>query len=127
MSVWSLETVDLENDVPTSSDEIRQLPPNYESDNESENEDNGPCDSTTTRQFDRLMSWLQLSIPDRTEPVMEEFPIGEDYPDQSCWVQPEQGQQDQEQEQQEQQQVEQMEAEGLPVNNALMELFDIQL
>lgn len=100
MSIWSLETLELEDDTPTSSSDNPHLPHN-------ESDDEGPCDSTTTRNFDLLMSWLELSIPNRGESATEEFPVGDDYPDQSCWVQQQQEQQQEPQQQQLEQQQEQ--------------------
>lgn len=125
MSVWSLETVDLENDTPTSSSDILQSSP-YDSEDD---DDNGPCDSTTTRNFDRLMSWLELSIPDRKTYGTEEVPLGEEFPDQSCWVHQQQNQQEQQQEeqQQEEQQQEQQhpqQQERQLIDDLLMELVE---
>lgn len=87
MSVWSIETVDVEVEIPSSSDDhvSHSL---FESDG-NDDDDDGPCDSTTTENFDRLMEWLELSIPDQ-QMVNTDAPVGDGYPDQSCWVEEQQ-------------------------------------
>lgn len=101
MSIWSVETVELD-DTPTSSSDHPQPSLHYDSD--------GPCDSTTTASFDWLMSWLELPIPNQSGNATDDnddIPIGDDYPDQSSWVQQQQEQQELQEQQPQQEQLEQ--------------------
>ena len=80
MSVWSLDTVELpstSDDVMTSSSStpIREM-----------EENDGPCDSTTSWRQVRLFQWLNLPLPEMVAPE-NEIPMGDEFPDQSDWVQ----------------------------------------
>lgn len=62
MSIYSHVTVELENDTPASSSGHLAPPLYYDNDSNV-----GPSDSTTTRNFDKLLFWLeQLHHPDQS-------------------------------------------------------------
>lgn len=82
MPVWSAETVELENEMPSSSSDVQ---PPIESEEDDSDSDNWPCDSTTKRNFDRLMTWLEPSNPD-VQMEITDGPMEEWYPNKSNWV-----------------------------------------
>lgn len=83
MSIWSNSTIELpashNDDLPTSDIE-RAVSPTFSTDS-----NDGPCDSTTTWNETRLYQWLGLTPPD-TYQVFDDYPVGEEFPDQSHWI-----------------------------------------
>lgn len=77
MSTHSLETVALE-EVSSSKD--------YPSLSSDEYQENGPCDSSTSRRDDLFYSIIDITPPEPTGCGMEEVPFVEDGPDQSHCV-----------------------------------------
>lgn len=117
MSIWSLETIPLEDNEPSSSCDYQRFSQFDDGDSKGpcdsttsrdwlrfsqfdDSDSEGPCDSTTS--IDWLTSWLN-SVPDS-----ESIPIEEDYQEQNLQREQQQEQDQQQDQQQNQQQVQEL-------------------